>query len=161
ATRTLLDFIGEVKDENGITVQNVRDKVDIKLSDEVAGQLAKRPIQYQTGFTLLPGSYVMKFLARDADTGRIGTFQTSFTIPNLNREEKRIPISSVVLSSQRVPYRNAIANVQKGNPQTVDPLVFEGEQLIPNVTRVFSKARDLYVFLQAYERGATTEPLVA
>jgi hypothetical protein len=33
---------------------------------------------------------------------------------------------------------------------------------MPSVTRVFSKSRDLYVFLQAYERGATTiEPLVA
>ena len=30
------------------------------------------------------------------------------------------------------------------------------------MTRVFSKSRDLYVFLQAYERGATTtQPLVA
>ncbi|HWW83049.1 MAG TPA: VWA domain-containing protein, partial [Vicinamibacterales bacterium] len=162
ATHTLLDFIGEVKDDHGITMQNVREKVDIKLSDDAAAQLAKRPIQYQTGFTLLPGNYVIKFLARDADTGRIGTFQTSFVIPNLNREEKRIPISSVVLSSQRVSYKNAILNLQKGNTaQAADPLVFEGEQLIPNVTRVFSKSRDLYVFLQAYERGATTEPLVA
>ena len=48
------------------------------------GQLATRPIQYETGFTLLPGKYVIKFLARDAETGRIGTYQTSFTIPNLN-----------------------------------------------------------------------------
>src|SRR4029077_6874886 len=28
AQRTLLDFIGEVKDEYGITIQNVRDKLD-------------------------------------------------------------------------------------------------------------------------------------
>ena len=40
--------------------------------------------------------------------------------------------------------------------------MFEGQKLIPSVTRVFSKSRDLYVFLQAYERGATTtQPLVA
>ena len=89
AQRTLIDFIGEVKDDYGITIQNVRDKLDIKLSDETAAQLATRPIQYETGFTLLPGKYVIKFLARDAETGRIGTYQTSFTIPNLNREEKR------------------------------------------------------------------------
>ena len=30
---------------------------------------------------------MIKFLARDAETGRIGTYQTAFTIPNLNREE--------------------------------------------------------------------------
>jgi hypothetical protein len=44
----------------------------------------------------------------------------------------------------------------------VNPLVFEGQKLMPSVTRVFSKSRDLYVFLQAYERGAAaTQPLVA
>jgi len=37
-----------------------------------------------------------------------------------------------------------------------------GEKLIPSVTRVFSKSRDMYVFLQAYERAATTtQPLFA
>ncbi len=162
AARTMIDFIGEVKDEYGITIQNVRDKLDIKLSDDTAAQLAKRPIQYETGFTLLPGKYVIKFLARDAETGRVGTFQTTFAIPNLNREDKRIPISSVVLSSQRVPFGDAIYNVQKNDARAANPLVSDGQKLIPSVTRVFSKSRDMYVFLQAYERGATTtQPLVA
>jgi hypothetical protein len=163
AQRTLIDFIGEVKDEYGYTRQNIRDKLDIKLSDATAAQLATRPILLQTGFTLLPGKYVIKLLARDAETGRMGTYQTAFTVPNLNREEKRIPISSVVLGSQRVPLGDALYSVQqKGPVEAVNPLVYEGRKLIPSVTRVFSKARDLYVFLQAYERGATTmRPLVA
>jgi VWFA-related protein len=165
AQRTLLDFIGEVKDEYGITIQNVRDKLDVKLTDDTAAQLGKRPIQYQTGFTLLPGKYVIKFLARDSETGRIGTFQANFVVPNLLKEEKRIPISTVILSSQRQPVGEAIYNVQRTDAEknvAADPLVFEGQRLIPSVTRVFSKQRDMYVFLQAYERGATTtQPLVA
>jgi VWFA-related protein len=165
AQHTLIDFIGEVKDEYGITIQNIRDKYDVKLSDENAAQLAKRPVQFYTGFTLLPGKYVIKFLARDSETGRIGTFQTNFEIPNLNKEEKRIPISTVVLSSQRVPFSEALLNVQRTDAQkntNADPLVFEGQRLFPSVTRVFSKQRDMYVFMQAYERGATTtQPLVA
>jgi VWFA-related protein len=163
AQRTVIDFIGEVKDDYGYTIQNVRVKLDIKLSDETAVQLAKRPIQYETGFTLLPGKYVIKFLARDEETGRIGTYQTAFTVPNLAREEQRIPISSVVLSSQRVPISDALHSVQrKIAAESVNPLVYDGQKLLPSVTRVFSKSRDLYVFLQAYERGATTtQPLVA
>ena len=141
----------------------MRDKLDIKLSDDTAAQLATRPIQYDTGFTLLPGKYVIKFLARDAETGRIGTYQAAFTVPNLNREEQRVPISSVVLSSQRVPLSDALYNVkQKAAAEAANPLVHDGQKLIPSVTRVFSKSRDLYVFLQAYQRGATTtQPLVA
>jgi VWFA-related protein len=162
AARTVIDFIGEVKDDYGVTIQNVRDKLDIKLSDDTASQLAKRPIQYETGFTLLPGKYVIKFLARDAETGRIGTFQSAFVIPNLNREEKRIPISSVVLSSQRVPLGGALYTVKKDAALSADPLVYDGQKLIPSVTRVFSKGRDLYVFLQAYQRNEPAmQPLVA
>ena len=163
AERTLLDFIGEVKDEFGTTVSNVRDKVDIKLSDATAAELATRPIQYDTGFTLLPGKYRIKFLARDAETGRIGTYETPFVIPNLNKEEQRIPISSVVLSSQRVDLREALYNTaDKGKAAAVNPLVQEGQKLIPSVTRVFRRTRDLYVYLQAYEQGAeAVQPLVA
>ena len=49
AEHTLIDFIGEIKDNYGMTVTNVRDKVNIKLSDATAQQLAKRPIEYDTG----------------------------------------------------------------------------------------------------------------
>jgi len=162
ALRTLIDFIGEVKDEYGYTIQNMRDRLDIPLSTETAEKLATSPIQYETGFTLLPGKYVIKLLARDAETGRIGTYQASFTIPNLMREQKRLPISSVVLGSQRIPMNEALLTVQKGAAQLTNPLVYDGQKLFPSVTRVFSRSRDMYVFLQAYERGATTtQPLVA
>lgn len=163
AERTLLDFITEVKDDFGTTIQNVRDKADIKLSDSTAAELAKRRIEYPTGFTLLPGKYTVKFLARDAETGRIGTFQTKFLIPNLNKEDKRIPISSVVLSSERVDLKDAIYAVkEKDKGEVSNPLVQDGQKLIPSVTRVFSKVKDLFVYLQAYEPAATNvEPLVA
>ena len=51
AEHTLIDFIGEIKDNYGMTITNVRDKVNIKLSDATALELAKRPIEYDTGFT--------------------------------------------------------------------------------------------------------------
>lgn len=164
AEHTLLDFIGEIKDSHGTTVTNLHDKVDIKLSDATAAELAKRPIQYDTGFTILPGKYTIKFLARDSETGRIGTYQTSFVVPNLNKEDKRVPISSVVLSSQRVDLKDALYNAavkDKGKEEAANPLVVDGVKLIPSVTRVFSKSRDMFVYLQAYEQGATSvQPLV-
>ncbi|MGA1995253.1 MAG: VWA domain-containing protein, partial [Bryobacteraceae bacterium] len=166
AERTAIAFMTEVKDEYGATVTNVRDKVDIKLTGETAAQLNAHPIQYETGFTLLPGTYTLKTLARDEETGRIGTFIFKFTIPNLNKEEKRIPISSVVLSSQRQAVRDAVYTAGKGSTQAAaqatNPLVQDGVKLIPSVTRVFNKTSDLYVYLQAYERAATTtQPLLA
>ena len=162
AARTALDMIAEVKTASGITIQNVRDKLEIRLDDATAAQLAMRPIQYETGFTLLPDRYVIKFLVRDATTGRMGTYQTSFVVPNLNREERRVPISTVVLGSQRVPLNAALYSVeQRLNTDAVNPLVENGEKLIPSVTRVFSRGRDLHVFLEAYQRMPDAPPLAA
>ena len=165
AGRTLIDFIGEIKDDyGGRTITNLRDKVNIKLNDATAAELAKRPIEYDTGFTLLPGKYTIKFLARDPETGRIGTYQTTFVVPNLNKEEKRVPISSVVLSSQRIELKDALYNAAKGKDreETTNPLVQNGQKLIPSVTRVFSKSRNMYVYLQAYEQGApSVQPVIA
>lgn len=171
AQHTLIDFVAEVKDLiGGTTVTNVRDNVNIKLSDATAAELSQRPIEYDAGFTLLPGKYMIKFLARDDETGRIGTYQTVFVIPNLNKEEKRIPISSVVLSSQRVDLKEAIYDAAKTKDRvkeaTVNPLVQDGKKLVPSVTRVFSKGREMYVFLQAYKPNSatgptTTQPLLA
>jgi VWFA-related protein len=167
ADHTLIDFVGEIKDVyGGVTVTNVRDNVNIKLTDATAAELAKRPIEYDAGFTLLPGKYSIKFLARDDETGRIGTYQTNFVIPNLTKEIKKVPISSVVLSSQRVDLKEALYNAVKGKDEVkdaaVNPLVEDGSKLIPSVTRVFSVGRQIYVYLQAYNEGATAEqPVVA
>lgn len=160
AERTLIDFVCEIKDDiGGITVSNVRDNVNIKLTDATAAELSRRPIEYDAGFTLPPGHYTMKFLARDDETGRIGTFQSSFVIPNLNKETRRIPVSSVVLSSQRVDLKDALYNAASGKESAkndaANPLVQEGRKLIPSVTRVFSADRELYVYFQAYARGGT------
>ena len=160
---TLIDFVCEVKDlVSGITVSNLRDYINVKLSDATAAELGHRPIEYDSGFTLFPGRYSIKFLARDDETGRIGTYQTTFVIPNLVKESSRIPISSVVLSSQRVEAKEALYNVMRGKSEAkelaANPLVMNGSKLIPSVTRVFSARRGLDVFLQAYHENGTTAP---
>jgi VWFA-related protein len=164
ADRTLIDFIGEIKDEFGTTITNIRDKVEIKLKGEAATRLASSPIQYDAGYTLLPGKYVIKFLARNAETGRIGTYQTDFIVPNLNKELVRLPTSSVVLGSQRVAMEDALYNAGKtktDKQQVANPLIENGVKLLPSVTRVFSKSRDMFVYLQAYERDVTVQHPVA
>ena len=163
AQRMTLDFLLEVKDDQGATQRNIRDKMEIRLTSANAERLVAQPIQYETGFTLLRGKYVIKFLARDAEVGRIGTYQTSLTIPNLNREETRLPISTVVLAGQRMPVNEALYSVKTTDKQSIGhPLVEGGQKLLPSVTRVFSASRDLYVYLEAYEKyTAAMQPLVA
>jgi hypothetical protein len=73
----------------------------------------------------------------------------------------------VVLSSQRVELDEALFNATKDKSKNqvlynVNPLVQEGQKLIPSVTRVFRTAKPMFVYLQAYQQGAEPpHPLAA
>ena len=164
AERTTIDLIGEVKDEYGSTVGNIKDHVDTKLTGETAEKLQKQPLEWDTNLVLLPGKYKIKVLARDDETGRIGTYIKDFVIPNLNKETTKVAMSSVVFGSQRINMKTDALYTSKNQDKgpTVNPLIQDGIKLVPSINNVFSRNRDLYVFLQAYEKGADAQrPLVA
>ncbi len=163
AESTRIDFIGQVKDAAGKVVQNVRDVADVKLKGETAADLARHPLEYDTGFTLAPGKYNLKFLARENETGKMGTYEIDFTIPDLTSDQKLLPISSVILSSQRTGLDAAVFSAERDKKLlAANPLVEGGQKLVPSVTRVFNKNQELYVYLEAYEPAATaTQPIVA
>ena len=133
-----IDIIGQVKNAQGIIVGNVRDNV--KLALDAAQQVQKKNIQYSTGFTLAPGKYHLKFVVRENQTGAMGSFETDLQVPDL----KKIPLklSSIVLSSQRVP------DTAK---KTVNPLVRDGVEWIPNVAHVFRQDQHLYFLYEVYD----------
>ena len=163
AETTRLDFIGQVKDSKGDIKGNVRDYVELKLKDQNAAELTKRAIAYDTGFILPPGSYALKFLARDNETGMIGTYEQKFVIPDLSTNQTTLATSSVILSNQRQPVTEALYSAEKDKKLLAEnPLVQDNQKLIPSVTRVFKKSQDMYVYLETYEPLAeTTEPVVA
>lgn len=163
AESTKLDFIGEVRDAKGALQATVRDDIVVKLKNDQVGQLSRRNLQYDTGFTLQPGTYTLKFLARENETGKMGTFETRFVVPDLTSESRHLPISSIVLSNQREKISDAVATAEKDKKLlAANPLVKNNEKLIPSVTRVFRKEQPLYVYFEAYQPAAsTTEPMTA
>jgi len=165
AERTRLDFIGVVKDSKGEVTGggNVRDYVDLQLKGDKAAEITKHPVAYDTGFTLKPGDYTLKFLVRENETGKIGTFETKFTIPNLSTDQATLPTSSVILSNQIQPMTEALYSAEKDKKLLEEnPLVQNKEKLIPSVTRVFKQNQEMYVYAEVYEPlAASTQPVVA
>ncbi len=165
AERTRLDFIGVVKDSKGEVAGggNVRDYVDLELKGDKAAEITKHPVAYDTGFTLKPGDYSLKFLVRENETGKIGTFEQKFTIPNLTTDQATLPTSSVILSNQIQPMTEALYSAEKDKKLLDEnPLVQNKEKLIPSVTRVFKQGQEMYVYVEVYEPLATTtQPVVA
>jgi VWFA-related protein len=156
--QTEFDFIGQVRDEHDKMVAAVRDGIKIKLSEKTAAQLSSSPIAYDTGFTLPPGKYKFKFLARENETGKMGTYETKFTIPDLAPNQAGLKTSSVIWSNQRESLNDALASADnKKKLIESDPLVQEGQRLIPSITHVFRKDQNIYVYLEVYDPGVDTD----
>lgn len=149
---TELDFIGQVRDARGRTAAMVRDAIRVRLRSEDGAQLNRRNIQYDTGFTLAPGRYRIKFLVRENQTGRMGTFETRFEIPDLSAAGDRLRVSSLVLAGQREPIQAAVgAATRNRRLLRASPLVENDQKLLPSVTRVFRRNQNLYVYLEVYD----------
>jgi VWFA-related protein len=135
-----IDIIGVVLESGKFPLGRQRDTV--KLAVDSARQVRKKNVQYNTGFVLPPGNYHLKFIVRENRTGRMGSFETDVRIPDLRKAPLRL--SSVVLSSQRVP----AAQKKKTGFQ---PLITEQTELVPSVTHVFRQDQKLYLQYEVYD----------
>ncbi len=153
---TELDFIAVVRDAKGRLASTVRDTIPLKVDETRAAEVAVKQVQYDTGMTLAPGRYTLRFVARENGEGKTGTFDTPFTIPDLG-SAKAPRLSSVVLSNQREAIKGAgsgsqIAAVKNGAKLIAeDPLIDNGVKTVPNVTRVFRDGQDLFVYFELYD----------
>jgi len=165
AERTRLDFIGVVKDAKGEIAGggNVRDYVELDLKGDKAAEITKHPVAYDTGFTLKPGAYSLKFLVRENETGKIGTYEKKFVIPDLSPDQVILPTSSVILSNQIQPVSEALYSAEKDQKLlAANPLVQNKQKIIPSVTEVFKKSQEMYVYVETYQPlAASTEPIMA
>jgi VWFA-related protein len=137
-SKATLDIIGELKNTAGQDMAEIRQTVKLAVDD--SQQVTQKNIQYTTGFSLPLGKYHLKFVVRENQTGRMGSFETDINLPDL----KKFPLklSSVVLSSQRVP---------AGKKTDNDPLSNGGFTWVPNVAHVFRTDQHLYLLYEVYD----------
>jgi VWFA-related protein len=151
---TEFDFIGQVRDSKGKIAGVVRDGIKVKLDRANASQLGRRHLQYDTGFTLAPGQYRLKFLTRENRTGKMGTFELKFEVPDLAAEDKALRLSSVVWANQREPLAAAVGAADNNRKLLAwHPLIQDRQKLVPSITRVFRRDQTLYVYFEAYDPG--------
>jgi len=139
--KATLDVIGMALDSNKRQVGDMRDTV--KLAVNTSAEVRRKNVQYNNGFILIAGTYHLKFVVRENQTGRMGSFETDIEIPDLKTQP--LKMSSVVLANQIQP---ASKNHNNGNP-----LVRDGSEVIPSVTHVFSTGQHLYFYYEVYDPG--------
>ena len=143
--KATLDILGLVTDEKKLPAGGIRETV--KLAVNASHEVHRKNVQYDTGLTLSPGKYHLKLVVRENQSGRMGSFETDFTVPDL--KSAPVKMSSIVMASQL----QAAPKKDTGNP-----LVRNGEEIVPSVTRVFSANQHLYLYYEVYDPSKQTAP---
>ena len=143
--KATIDIMGQVRNAENLVVGSARQTVNLAV--DANQQLIKKNVQYSTGWTLAPGKYHIKFVVRENQNGNMGSFETDIVVPDMKKTP--LKLSSVVMSSQRTP--NTIK-------KTLDPLVRDGQEWVPNVSHVFRQDQHLFFLYEVYspaqEKGA-------
>jgi VWFA-related protein len=153
--QTDFDFIGQIRDMKGKLAAQVRDGITVKLTEENAAKLQQSSIQYDTGFSIAPGQYRLKLLARENQSGKMGTFESTFTVPDLSTQPQGMHLSSVIWGSQRQPINKAVGTAGANKKDlAADPLIQDGQKLVPSISHVYRKSQSLYVYVEVYDAAS-------
>jgi hypothetical protein len=134
-----------VLDSEHHPLNRIRDTM--KLAVNTSTEVQKKNVQYDTGMSLLTGKYHLKFVVRENQTGRMGSFETDIEVPDLKAQP--LKMSSIVLASQ-----TQTAKAKKGT--NLNPLVRDGSEIIPNITHVFLASQHLLLYYEVYEPARPT-----
>jgi VWFA-related protein len=138
--KATLDILGVATDATSKrALGDIRETV--KLSLNTSAEVQRKNVQYNSGFVLPSGQYHLKFVVRENQTGRMGSFETDVTVPDLKNQP--LKMSSVVLASQIQPAGKRGSNM--------DPLERDGSEVIPSVTHVFTSGQHLYLYFEVYD----------
>ncbi len=159
--KTQFDFIGNVLDERKAQVGYVRDFIPISVPASEAEKLARRNFHYDAGFTLGPGKYRLRFLVRENLSGKMGTFDARFVVPDLAADSMVLKTSSVVWSNQREKVKAAVGLAERVQRRVTEanPLITGDEKVVPNVTRVFRRSQNMYITFDVYDAAPDPKDL--
>ena len=137
-SRATLDILGLVRDQQQRPVGRVRDTV--RLSTDAAESLRRKVVQYETGLEMPAGTFHVKFVVRENQSGAVGSYETDIVVPDVRSQ--RLKMSSVVIGTQW----QAAARTNRDNP-----LLHDGQELVPNITHVVSPGQPLYFYFEVYD----------
>jgi hypothetical protein len=138
--KLVLDVLGVVRDEQGRPVGRIRQT--LQLPPGSTGTVGSRQILYQSAVTLPPGRFSVKVVVRENTSGLMGSFEAPVLVPEL--KQAPLKVSSVLLSTQVQPAKESKDN----------PLIRNGEQMIPNLTHIVGKDQKMTFYYEVYDPAA-------
>jgi VWFA-related protein len=136
--KSTIDVLAVVRDGQNRPVGRISDTV--RLSLDVNEDLKRKTVQYETGMELAPGKYRVKVVVRENQNGTMGSYETEIAVPDLKSDT--VKMSSVVVGTSLQP---------GAGKNTLNPLINNGRELVPNVTHVVSAGQHLYFYYEVYD----------
>jgi VWFA-related protein len=132
-----LDVLGFVRDEQGRPVGRLQQT--ITLPPGSTGTVASKQVLYTTAVDLPPGKFDVKVVVRENTSGLMGSFEAPVIVPEL--KTAALKVSAVTLSTQTQAAKDAKDN----------PLIRNGQQLLPSVTHIVGKDQRLLFYYEVYD----------
>jgi hypothetical protein len=145
--KATIDIFGVMRDEMQRPVGRLRDTINLSVAGTEGVQ--QKSVQYETSFELPPGSYRLKLVVRENQTGTLGAFETTVNVPDLDRSP--VKISAVVIGRE-------LRSGAKRDDR--NPLVRNGQQILANVAHVVTAPQPMYFYYEMYDptRANATTP---
>ena len=142
--RATIDILGMVRDSQQRPVARIRDTINLSVA--ATEEVQRKNVQYQTDLDLPAGTYQLKVVVRENQTGTMGTFESAMTVPDLSRNPVRL--STVIVGTKLQ------AGVKK---ESRNPLIQNGQELIPSIAHVVPAGQHMYLYYEIYD-PATAAP---
>jgi VWFA-related protein len=149
-----VEIYGYAIDPGGALVDLVALVSNLDLA-KTGERLRQRGLQVHATFTLRPGPYSLRFLVRESETGRMGSYWLEVTVPELDPAEVQLfpplfmgdPADLVVLQAH-----------SRSTREPLSPFVVGTEAFVPRPKPTLVNGRAETVCLLAFDGGRRFDP---
>jgi hypothetical protein len=106
-----------VIDEAKRPIGHARETVKLNLDPSLKAR--QKNIQYTTSFNLPPGKYRLKFVVRENQTGRMGSFEAEIALPEMKKAP--LKMSSIRAGLSRAPAQQEAETAGAQRPWSMCP----------------------------------------
>lgn len=135
-----LDIYARITSMTGRVIQTFEDTVSRDIPDSLFQDSVRLSSLYQKAVPLAPGLYKLNIVVKDEASQNVGTVETAVRVPRYH--EDKLDASSLILA-------DAIEDLPS-NRIGLGPFVIGTRKVRPRITREFTPAEKLGVFMQFY-----------
>lgn len=137
-----MNIFGRITAVTGNKAGNFEDVASISATAQELAEAKNNKSIYQKALPLPPGTYKVDVAVRDTESGKTGIVRKGFVVPRYDSE--KLSTSTLILASRL--YQTTEKDIGAS-------FVIGDKKVVPNLSGVYKKGREIGVYLQVYNAG--------